>query len=192
MTAKNSDKRHPLVQMVEHYYFTIEGRKENIASREERATEVVDHLILKGVHLTPEVEKVARFYGERLHLYEHALRLLAACFRLDSSLFRDSLADALIIEMIGEAQKSIGQGLAAAKSNKSRRKELTPEAYDCVTKAFFELCYRNEKPPGAQLLRTHAKQLMASQGIARSERELLTRYRASEIIKSMAEAFEYS
>jgi len=33
---------------------------------------------------------------------------------------------------------------------------------------------------------------MASQGIARSERELLTRYRASELIKSMAEAFEHS
>ena len=192
MTVKNSDKRHPLVQAVEHLYFTTEGRNENIASREERATEVVDHLILRGASLTPEVEKIARLYGERLHLYEHAMRLVAAYFRLDSALEREFLADALIIELMGEAQKSIGQGLAAAKSNKSRRKELTPEAYDCVTKAFFELCYRNEKPPGAQLLRTHAKQLMASQGIARSERELLTRYRASELIKSMAEAFEHS
>ena len=48
MTTKNSDKRHPLVKMVEHFYFTTEGRKENIALREERATEVVDHLILRG------------------------------------------------------------------------------------------------------------------------------------------------
>ena len=192
MTAKNSDKRHPLVQAVEHFYFTTEGRKENIASREERATEVVDHLILRGAGLTPEVEKIARLYGERLHLYEHAMRLVAAYFRLDSSLEREFLADALIIELMGEAQKSIGQGLAAAKSNKSRRKELTPEAYDCVSEAFFELCYRNEKPPGAQLLRTHAKQLMASRGIARSERELLTRYRASEHIKSMSEPYEHS
>lgn len=191
MTAKNSDKRHPLVQAVEHFYFTTEGRKENIASREDRATEVVDHLILRGTGLTPEVEKIVRLYGKRLHRYEHAMRLAAAYFRLDSSLSRDSLADALITEMICEAQKSIGQGLAAAKSNQSRRKELTPEAYDCVTKAFFELCYRNEKPPGAQMLRTHAKQLMAKRGIARSERELLTRYRASECIKSIAKAYEH-
>ena len=191
MKAKNSDKRHPLVQAVEHFYLTIEGRKENISSREERATEVVDHLILRGIGLTPEVEKIARMYGERLHRYEHAMRLVAAYFRLDSSLERERLADALIIEMIGEAQKSIGQGLAAAKSNKSRRRELTPEAYDCVTKAFVELCYRNEKPPGAQMLRTRAKQLMAKCGIARSERELLTRYRASELIKSIAEAYEH-
>ena len=191
MTAKNSDKRHPLVQMVEHYYFTIEGRKENIASREDRATEVVDHLILRGAGLTPEVEKIARLYGERLHRYENAMRLVAAYFRLDSSLERESLADALIIELIGEAQKSIGQGLAAAKSNKSRRKELTPEAYDCVSEAFSELCYQNEKTPGAQRLRTHAKQLMAKRGIKSSERELLTRYRAAELIKAFADAYEH-
>ena len=60
MTAKNSDKRHPLVQAVEHFYLTTEGRKENIASREDRATEVADHLILRGAGLTPEVEKIAR------------------------------------------------------------------------------------------------------------------------------------
>ena len=191
MTAKNSDKRHPLVQAVEHFYLTTEGRKENIASREDRATEVADHLILRGAGLTPEVEKIARLHGERLHRYEHAMRLVAAYFRLDSSLEREFLADALIIELIGEAQKSIGQGLAAAKSNKSRRKELTPEAHDCVSEAFSELCYRNEKTPGAQRLRTHAKQLMAKRGIKSSERELLTRYRAAELIKAFTDAYEH-
>ena len=189
MTAKNSDKRHPLVQMVEHYYFTVEGRKENIASREERATEVVDHLVLKGVHLTPEVEKVARFYGERLHLYEHALRLLAACFRLDSSLFRDSLADALIIEMIGEAQKSIGQGLAAAKSNKRDAKNLRLKPMT-ASQGFFRISTgtRNHR---ALSCSGHREAVHGQRGIARSERELLTRYRAQNS-SNRGEAFEHS
>ena len=191
MTTKNLDRRHPLVKMVEHSYLTFKGREENRALREERATEVVEHLILRGADFTAEGEKVARLYGERLHEYEHAMRLVAAYFRLDSSLERGFLADALVIAMIGEAQKSIGQGLAATKSNKTRRKELNPEAYNCVTEAFIEFCYRNEKPPGAQTLMTHAKQLMAKRGIPRSERDLLTRYRASELIKSIAETDEH-
>ena len=192
MTTKNLDRRHPLVKMVEHSYLTLkrEKKEHSFTRRARNRSRQAPHPEEVLISLL-RVRKCARMYGERLHEYEHAMRLVAAYFRLDSSLERGFLADALVIAMIGEAQKSIGQGLAATKSNKSRRKELNPEAYNCVTEAFIELCYRNEKPPGAQTLMTHAKQLMAKRGIPRSERDLLTRYRASELIKSIAETDEH-
>ena len=191
MTDTRSDGQHPLLQLVKHFYLTDEGKREKVSLKERRMEEILQQLLDAGVEFEHCGRDAAASLAAQIFEYEHVLKLLSAHFRLDHSLDGRELARDLTIKMLDKSHNLMKQGLRTTISNKSRRTVLGSQFYACVEEAFYELCYLYEKAPGGQLLMTHAKKLMAQRGIPKSERDLLTRYRASELAKSIRRTFQH-
>jgi len=191
VTDARLDRQHSLLQLINHFYLTDEGKEEKVSLKERRMEEILQQLLDAGVEFEYRGRDAAAGMAAQVFEYEHVLKLLSAYFRLDHSLDGRALARDLTIKMLDKSHNLMKQGIRTTISNKSRRKVLDAKLYECVEEAFYELCYLYEKAPGGQLLMTHAKKLMAQRGIPKSERDLLTRYRASELAKSIRRTFQH-
>ena len=191
MTNKKSEQRHPLRQLVKHFYLTGEGKKEKVSLKEQRMEEILQGLLDEGVEFINDGQDAAVGLAAQMFEYEHVLKLVSAYFRLDHSLTGPLLAQHLTIKMVEKSRDLMKQGLETTTSNLGRRKLIDAEAYSCVQEAFYELCYMYERTPGGQLLMTHAKKLMAQRGIPKSQRDLLTRHRASELAELIRRTYQH-
>ena len=191
MTDTRSDGQHPLLQLVKHFYLTDEGKREKVSLKERRMEEILQQLLDAGVEFEHRGRDAAASLAAQVFEYEHVLKLLSAYFRLDHSLDGRALARDLTIKMLDKSHNLMKQGIRTTISNKSRRKVLDAKLYECVEEAFYELCYLYEKAPGGQLLMTHAKKLMAQRGIPKSQRDLLTRHRASELAELISRTYQH-
>ena len=181
---------HPLLQVIQSYGDYEEFWDRRQKQKNARIKEIIAEFEADGVDFRKGGQDAVVRLGTLLYEFESAAFLTAAYLKIDLSLKGLDLTAHIHEKLFETAGKRLKQGMAAAKANRGRKASITKETLKCVVAAYHELVMRTGKPPGGQRLATRTKQLMAANDLPKSQRELITRYRASALAKKLSEAYE--
>ena len=78
MTDARLDRQHSLLQLINHFYLTDEGKEEKVSLKERRMEEILQQLLDAGVEFEYRGRDAAAGMAAQVFEYEHVLKLLSA------------------------------------------------------------------------------------------------------------------